>query len=133
MRTTGIILITAAALGATAAPAGAKTFKQADTGSSITVKAGDTFKVRLRQAFDGGYAWKVKKVSDASVVKLVDTKDVKATCDDNNRGLPCIGGFNWFVATFKAVGTGTASIRMVEKRSFENKVVQRWRIGVTVK
>src|SRR4051812_10301565 len=116
MRTTGIALLTAAALSVAAAPAAAKTFTQVENGSNVTVKAGDTFKIRLRQAFDGGYAWKVKRISDDSVVKLVDTKDVSQPCPRKGE-LPCVGGFNWFVATFEAVGTGSAKVRLVEKRS----------------
>jgi predicted secreted protein len=128
MRT--LVVAVSAALLIAAAPADAKTFKQADSGSSVTVKKGKRFKVRLEQASDGGYEWKVAKPAKARVLKLVRTRTLPGSC----AGDPyCIGGTTTFVATYKAVGRGRAKVRLVHQRSFSGETIGRFKLDVTVK
>jgi predicted secreted protein len=131
MRILGIALLTTAALTVMAGPAAAKTFRESDSGASVKIKQGKTFKVRLDQAFDGGYAWSKAKPKDQSVVKLVRKRTLPGECAT----IPyCVGGTNIFVATYRAVAPGKTKLRLVQRQSFgDGDVLGRFKLDVTVK
>jgi inhibitor of cysteine peptidase len=87
---------------------------QADNGTSLDLKTGETFTVSLEGNPTTGYSWEVAGIEPA-VVALVGEPDYKS---DSN----LIGSGGMFKFTFKAAAPGTSSVKLVYHRPWEEDV-----------
>ncbi|HVT64719.1 MAG TPA: protease inhibitor I42 family protein [Mycobacteriales bacterium] len=125
--------VTAQAAPAAAAAAKAShphVYHLSDRGRTVHVAKGERFKVSLQQATDGGYEWVVTKHPDASILKYVGSKTHVAKQQDPAH--PIAGAPTKEVFTFRAVGSGTTSFKLAEKRFGREKAVKRFKMTVKV-
>ena len=104
-----VLLLTLAACGGPVAK-----LDQADNGTSLDLKTGETFTVSLEGNPTTGYSWEVAGIEPA-VVALVGEPDYKS---DSN----LIGSGGMFKFTFKAAAPGTSSVKLVYHRPWEEDV-----------
>jgi inhibitor of cysteine peptidase len=115
MRKTAIILALLLALAVLITGCGkAETVYGADD-TSISVKSGETFVVKLEANPTTGYEWSAA-ISDESVVTLEKSDYVP---DDTSGDVVGSGGMQ--TLTFKAQKSGTATIDLVYQQSWEPK------------
>lgn len=81
-----------------------------NNGDEIAVRTGDRFDVTLEGNPTTGYDWYVDE-TDESVVTLADRSFEPSSS--------AIGAGGMVTLTFEAVGPGTAHVRLVYERSFE--------------
>ena len=91
---------------------GPKTYSKNDT--NITVKAGDTFIIRLESNQTTGFQWGVAKPLNTSVIKKVGSKYVVSSNQNQKAG---VGGVEQW--TFDATGKGNTKIEMIYRQPFE--------------
>jgi predicted secreted protein len=113
-----------------AAPAGhIPIYTGGDSGQTAHLIEHHEFKVSLETSTDGGYSWAFKQKPNSAVVKLV-SKHLKS--DPHKAGTVGFGSHTIFL--FRAVGRGTTSMRLVERRSFEkSNVVKRFSLKEVVR
>jgi predicted secreted protein len=109
--------LTVVVLAATPTGAGARTCKNVslgakNSGQTVLLRPCDRVTIRLREAFDGGYQWKVTRRPAASVLRLVSDKVVVTT----PKG--AVGGTDRRVFVYRAVGKGRTSLKLGESRPF---------------
>src|SRR5690242_20198688 len=99
---------------------------QADQGTSLKVRPGDTIVVRLPEIPSTGYRWTIAAL-DSSIVSFV-ASDIAGT---QSRG---IGGGGERRLTFRAVAAGTTSIQLKRWREWEgdNSITDRYSVTITV-
>lgn len=115
-----LVLTSLTAIGAVAAaPAtsmartcGNVTLGQKNSGHTVTLHRCERLTIRLKQAFDGGYSWKVARRPAPSILKLVSDKTVAPT----PKG--AVGGTDTRLFVYRAVGKGKTSLRLTEGRPF---------------
>ena len=113
--------LTVGSAGATAVP----TYTQRNSGSVVKVKQGTIFKVSLRTAADGGYAWSLTHGRHSRDFALVSRRVISP------EGV--VGGYAQTVFTLRATHAGTDYISAVERRSFErNSTIARFKLTITV-
>ena len=83
-------------------------------GKTVAAKVGQTLAVRLPGNITTGYGWTVKKL-DGNALEQVGKVDYKATKTPR----PRVGSGGTFIATFKAVGAGKATLMMGYARPWE--------------
>jgi predicted secreted protein len=88
----------------------------ANNGQTVLLSKGMIFKVSLKTASDGGYFWTFADKPDRAIVALV-SKHVR-----HKAGV--IGGYSHTVYTFKSVGAGSTTEKLVEKRSGAHKSIR---------
>lgn len=111
-----------------AASAEPPVYTHADSGKSVKLAHGTTFKVRLKGCGDCGLFWTISHHPDPGVVKQVGHKVVKPVAKP-----PAVGGYDHTTWTFKTVGNGATTMRMAEHDAKNhNKVVKRFKLTVQV-
>jgi predicted secreted protein len=100
-------------------------YHQSDSGKTVSLAEGTTFKVRLKVCEDCGNFWHWKVRPDSDVVKIVSKKDVSSAKP------PAVGGINTVTWTMKVVGPGDTAMKLVQKAASQNnKVVKRFTLYV---
>jgi predicted secreted protein len=133
--TTAVVLAASVALASApfALPAQATArptvYHKADSGKTVHVAKGERFKVSLKQATDGGYEWVVSKHPDSSILKYVGSKTHAPKQDPDH---PIAGAPTREVFTFRAVGSGTTSFKLAEKRFGREKAIKHFKMRVKV-
>lgn len=84
-------------------------YKHKDSGRTVHLAVGSKFKVSLRTCADCGDRWSWVHRPDAQVVKLVSKRVVSHVVP------PAVGGIASTVYTFKVVGAGRTTEKLVEK------------------
>ena len=84
-------------------------------GRSETVKRGDTLAVHLDSTPSTGYRWELTRLAGASVVQ-VGLPDYQP---ETAAGVPKVGAPGHTTFRFRAVQSGTSSIDLAYRRSFE--------------
>lgn len=87
------------------------TLNRGDSGQTLVMHVCDRVTVRLRQQFDAGYTWRVVRTPSKSVLKLVSDRTI------TRKGV--VGGYDWRVFVYRAVGKGDTRLKLVESRSFQ--------------
>ena len=116
---------------ADAAPAG-KTVEMSkdDNGKSVTVRPGDTIRIKLKSNRTTGYSWaEVKDKTDAKVLK---SEGGEYKVDEHPEGMVGVGGNE--VWTFKALAAGTTEIVLEYARPWEKdkEPAQTFKVSVVV-
>ncbi|HVY10412.1 MAG TPA: protease inhibitor I42 family protein [Mycobacteriales bacterium] len=103
-------------------------FHRSSSGMTVSMKKGKTFKVSLHGCGDCGDYWSYGHRPDRKVLaKAAKTRTVSEAPPG------AVGGTDHRVWTFKAVGRGTTTMRMVEhSASHHNKVIARFTLTVKV-
>ncbi|HET9105117.1 MAG TPA: protease inhibitor I42 family protein [Solirubrobacteraceae bacterium] len=84
--------------------------------------------IRLREAFDGGYSWQVRRRPARRVITLVSSR---AVYPRNRPGM--VGGYDTRVLTYRADGPGRTTLTLAEVRSGDAAhPVARYRLTVRV-
>jgi predicted secreted protein len=111
----GALAVGALAGPAAATPACSNTKLSArSSGKTITLtRVCDTITITLEQSSDGGYAWTVSRKPAASVLKLVSARSASTVT------APVVGAPGKYTAVYRAVGRGTAGLKLIESRSFQ--------------
>ncbi|HVX70188.1 MAG TPA: protease inhibitor I42 family protein [Mycobacteriales bacterium] len=107
------------------AAAATKIYTHADSGRTVGVSHGAKFKVRLKVCETCGYHWSFAKRPDKHVIVLKHKTDVSSAKP------PAVGGINTVTWTFKAVGKGKTTMRLVE-HSPAQQVTKHFRLTVKV-
>jgi predicted secreted protein len=111
------------ATGAVTATASAtRVYTHADSGRTVHLKIGTTFKVNLKTCADCGDAWHFTKRPSIGVVRLVSKHVV------SHNKPPVVGGFARTIYRFKVVGAGRTTERMVETGPGNGHVVGRFKL-----
>ena len=97
---------------------------EADNGTSVDLKTGETFTISLEGNPTTGYSWEVSSI-DPAVVEQVGEPDFKSDSK-------LIGAGGMFTFTFKAVSPGSAPVMLVYHRSWEKDVTPMYEYQVTV-
>ncbi|HWC36213.1 MAG TPA: protease inhibitor I42 family protein [Mycobacteriales bacterium] len=98
-------------------------YTKADSGHTEQITKGTTFKIRLKNCADCGDAWSFKTKFDSRYVKLIGkTKKSSATP-------PAVGGIDTDTWTYKVVGKGTTTVKMVQKGPSQ-KVIKRYTLTI---
>jgi len=91
-----------------------RTFHHADSGRTVRVSHGATFRIDLRTSVDGGYSWHLVRGRHSAHVKVID----RAT-----RPYPHAAGTVGYpyhtIYTLKATRRGAGTLRLVERRSWD--------------
>lgn len=120
-----LLLISAALIGCSGASAD-MIYGRDDT--QISVKAGDTFTIRLEENPTTGYAW-TADISDQTVVELAKEEYKQESAEEDIVGA---GGVKEL--TFKALKKGEAAVTLKYERSFEeDSAVETLVYNITVK
>jgi predicted secreted protein len=125
------VVAVAAQLAGSAAADGARAchhmhLNRTDSGQRLVLRVCDRVTIRLRQQFDSGYSWRVARAPSRSVLKLVSDRTV------SRKGV--VGGYDWRVFVYRAVGRGDTRLRLVESRSFQrHSPIARFRLAASVR
>jgi inhibitor of cysteine peptidase len=104
-----------------------KKLTEADTGSQVELRVGDSFEVMLAGNPTTGYQWEVSEL-DTSIVKQVGEAAYEPASSATGAG-------GHFTYQFQAVNAGQTPLRLVYRRPFETDTppVQTFDIQVVVK
>ena len=103
-------------------------FHKSSSGMTIAVKEGKTFKVSLQACGDCGDHWAYKHRPASAVLEQIGTPKTVSEAPPG-----AVGGNNHKVWTFKAVGQGKTTMRMVERTARDhNKVIGHFTLTVEV-
>jgi inhibitor of cysteine peptidase len=95
------------------------------SGSEVSVKKGENVEIKLNGNASTGYSWVVKEL-DESILQSNGDPDYKADSILTGSG-------GTYIYSFKAIETGTTTIKMAYLRTFENNPpVQEFELTVTV-
>jgi predicted secreted protein len=83
------------------------------SGRSLVLQRCDRLTIRLTESFDGGYAWTVSHRPASRILELVSNQAVRT------EPAGVVGGTDERVVVYRAVGTGTTSLRLIESRSLQ--------------
>jgi inhibitor of cysteine peptidase len=97
---------------------GAVELTAADSGTTVTLEAGQQVEISLESNASTGFQWNLAGEPDAAVLELVSSTYVEPETSDDVVGAP--GTEIW---TFEAVGTGTTSVELAYFRPFEPETV----------
>ena len=97
---------------------------EADNGTSVDLKTGETFTISLEGNPTTGYIWEVSGI-DPAVVEQVGEPDFKSDSK-------LIGAGGMFTFTFKAVAPGSATVTLVYHKSWEKDVAPLYEYEVMV-
>ena len=97
---------------------------EADNGTAVDLKTGETFTISLEGNPTTGYSWEVSGI-DPALVELVGEPDYKSDSS-------LIGAGGMFTFTFKAVAAGSAPISLVYHKPWEEDVLPLKEFMVTV-
>lgn len=122
------LLVLVATLGFTAASATATTlptYTQRNSGTTVKVKQGSTFIIKLRTAADGGYSWVVTHGRNSKDFTILSRRVVSP------KGM--VGGYAQTIWTIRATRIGTDYFSAIERRSFEkNSTIAHFKLTITV-
>ena len=93
------------------------TFTEKDNKSSVNLKTGDSFQVKLESNQTTGYSWKLSEITDVKVILPGSSVYETSSKDKNVAGA---GGFETF--TFKAANPGETKLLLEYIRSWEEGV-----------
>ena len=99
-----------------------------DNGTTVTVKTGDTFTIKLEGNPSTGYTWEAKDL-DTSILEQVGEAEFSG-------GVPgMVGSGGNLTLTFKALQPGTTTLILVYHRPWETDVepIDTFSVTVTVK
>ena len=82
------------------------------SGSEVSVKKGENVEIKLNGNASTGYSWVVKEL-DESILQSNGDPDYKADSS-------LVGSGGTYTYSFKAIETGTTTLKMVYLRTFEN-------------
>jgi inhibitor of cysteine peptidase len=103
---------------------------QADSGKAYTVKVGDTIEVVLPGNPTTGFSW-IAALADKDAAVLVQQGE-PAYVQDAKEG-NVVGSGGTYTFTFKATTAGTATLKLVYERTFENVAPeQTFEVQITV-
>lgn len=105
---------------------GTKELAVSDAGTTVKIKNGDTFRVTLDGNPTTGYAWEPENLDTAI---LAQQGDWEFKPDSS-----AVGAGGAVTTTFKAVGPGTTTLRLIYHRPFEQGVapVKTWEVTIQV-
>ena len=92
-------------------PFAGKTLTENDSGTSVTLKTGELFRVKLKAQMSTGYGWIVSKKSDTIVAE--GKQEIETQQKDQT------GGFDYVVMTFRAAKKGDGEMEFHYKRPWE--------------
>jgi predicted secreted protein len=105
-----------------------RTYHLRDSGATIAVDNGETFRISLRTATDGGYSWAVTKHPDPKVLDLLHKTVVPLPHPGGGVGFPSRTSY-----TYRGVGVGRTSVTIVERQSFApGSTIKRFRLTIDV-
>ncbi|HET6154276.1 MAG TPA: protease inhibitor I42 family protein [Marmoricola sp.] len=114
------VIVPLASVGLLAAPSVAdtpKTYHHAANGRTVTVHKGATIRIDLATSADGGYTWAIVEGKHSPKFKVVSNKlDFPSTPG-------VVGGTAHTVITLKATARGNATVKALERRSFDKSDV----------
>jgi predicted secreted protein len=111
--------------GSAAASSSTPVYTQKNSGQTVSATVGSKFKIRLKACGDCGDSWSFKQRFDRTVVKLVRTNKTSSATP------PAVGGIDTLTWTYKVVGGGTTTVRMVERSASDHqKVIKRFTLTV---
>jgi inhibitor of cysteine peptidase len=99
-----------------------------DNGTTVTVKTGDTFTIKLEGNPSTGYTWEAKDL-DTGILEQVGEAEFSG-------GAPgVVGSPGTLTLTFKALQPGTTTLTLVYHRPWEKDVepIETFSVTVTVK
>lgn len=99
------------ACGADSSPGATRRLTEADAGSSVALRVGDTLEVTLPGNPTTGYQWAVG-AGDEAILQLRGEPEFVASGD-------ALGGGGSVTLRFEAVGAGELQLELVYRRSFE--------------
>ena len=110
-------------------PANVVTLDEKSNGKTVAVAMGKTVVVRLEGNITTGYSWTVKKL-DGDALK----QDGKVEYEPTKTARPRVGSGGTFVATFKTVKPGKATLTMAYARPWEKDTppIKTFKVTVTV-
>ena len=111
-----LIIFTGGSIAAQATAAGASTvrvYHLSDSGRTVHVSKGATFRVSLVAATDGGYSWDFSRRTNAAIVKYSGRKGYSLAPSPQTTP-PTVGASTRQVFTFHAVGDGMTSFKLGE-------------------
>lgn len=97
-----------------------------DAGETVTVENGDTFTVTLEGNPTTGYSWEPEDLDTSILEQQGDWEfDPESSA---------VGAGGMVTTTFKAVGTGTTTLRLIYHRPFEQGVepLDTWEVTIRV-
>jgi inhibitor of cysteine peptidase len=126
VRTTVVLAVLALVAAVSAGPASAKTVRVTAraNGTRVTVHRGDRIEIKLASNPSTGYRWRTVS-SGRPVVKLT------ASTYQGRERFPGAAGTQTF--TFRALGQGSAELRLVYTQAGSNDVGKRFRLTVVVR
>ena len=116
---------------APAAQAAGKTIEMSrdDNGKTITVRPGDSIRIKLKSNRTTGYSWALTGKTDAKVLK---SGEVEYKVDDHPAGMVGVGGNDY--CTFTALAPGKTEIELGYARPWEKdkEPAQTFKVSVVV-
>ena len=105
---------------------GPKSLTGDDAGTTVKVRNGDTFQVKLDGNPTTGYSWEPENL-DTSILEQQGDWDFDPESS-------AVGAGGTVTTTFKAVGAGTTTLRLIYHRPFEQVVapLETWEVTVEV-
>lgn len=121
-----VIIIAGLAL-ACGSAGGSKALTESDAGTTIRLKAGEAFTVKLDGNPTTGYAWEPENLDTGVLQQEGDWKFAPESS--------AIGSGGSVTATFKAASAGTTTLRLIYHRPFETGVapLKTWEATIVVK
>jgi len=96
---------------------GEKVFSEKDNGKTVTLKAGNSFSVKLESNQTTGYSWKLSEKTNSEIVSFLSS-EYKAS--EKDKDMVGTGGFENF--NFKAKSKGKTEIILEYVRPWEENV-----------
>lgn len=110
-----------------AATSSTPVYTQKKSGQTVSATVGSKFKIRLKACGDCGDSWSFSRRFDKNIVKLVRANKTTSATP------PAVGGIDTLTWTYKAVGGGTTTVKMVERSASQRqKVIKRFTLTVRV-
>jgi predicted secreted protein len=117
----------AASASAGSTPTKVEVYTLKDSGRSVSVLRGKTFRVRLQNCGDCGEQWVISTRPRPRVLSLVSRHETSTAKP------PAVGGENHTIWTFRADEPGRTTMAMSEHSAEKGgKVIKRFRLTVTV-
>ena len=109
-----------------------QTLEDADDGTDVTLRTGDELVVKLEVQGGTGYSWQV--VDDANGTLELQGEPTTEQADEAEDGAAIVGGVETQVFTFEAVESGTGTLNLEYKRSWETTAPaeRTWAAEITV-
>ena len=102
------------------------------SGSTTNLKSGQVISLKLQEHADGGYGWQFSKQPSAAVLSVVTDQSLPASSPSSTVGTPTPGATAFHRWTFRAVGPGTTSFTVVERRPNDANPLHDYTLTVVV-